>query len=201
MHYGILDIEMTCDGKQEDGKFIDDGRMKHSQREIISVGFLICDDMYKVKDKYDSIVKPAHNSYISNYCKNLTGITQKEVMCGKKCNNAFGVIEEMCMRYSVNYIFVFGDADKAGIRSTVRWNKKEGEKTNYLNSIEKKIIDVRPTILDALNYKEYQKGPGLSKIGELLKIKSKGRQHNALSDAILLYEICKKIDIQIENNN
>lgn len=35
---------MTCDGKQENGQFIDDGRMKCSQREIISVGFIVCDD-------------------------------------------------------------------------------------------------------------------------------------------------------------
>ena len=41
LHYGLLDIEMTCDGKQENGKFIDDGRMKRSQREIISVGFVV----------------------------------------------------------------------------------------------------------------------------------------------------------------
>lgn len=49
MHYGLLDIEMTCDGKQENGKFIDDGRMKRSQREIISVGFVVCDDKYNIK--------------------------------------------------------------------------------------------------------------------------------------------------------
>ena len=52
LHYGLLDIEMTCDGKQENGKFIDDGRMKRSQREIISVGFVVCDDKYNIKNRY-----------------------------------------------------------------------------------------------------------------------------------------------------
>ena len=33
----------------ENGKFIDDGRMKRSQREIISVGFVVCDDKYNIK--------------------------------------------------------------------------------------------------------------------------------------------------------
>lgn len=50
LHYGLLDIEMTCDGKQENGKFFDDGRMKRSQREIISVGFVVCDDKYNIKN-------------------------------------------------------------------------------------------------------------------------------------------------------
>ena len=57
LHYGLLDIEMTCDGKQENGKFIDDGRMKRSQREIISVGFVVCDDKYNIKNRYYSFVK------------------------------------------------------------------------------------------------------------------------------------------------
>lgn len=89
MFYGFLDIEMTCDGKQENGKFIDDGRMKHSQREIISVGFVVCDDKYNIKNSYSSFIKPVHSTKITDYCEKLTGITQSDVDHGKKCNNAF----------------------------------------------------------------------------------------------------------------
>lgn len=106
MHYGLLDIEMTCDGKQENGKFIDDGRMKRSQREIISVGFVVCDDKYNIKNRYYSFVKPLHNTTITTYCEKLTGITQADVNCGKKCNNAFRDINEMCKRYSIDYILI-----------------------------------------------------------------------------------------------
>ena len=37
-------MEMTCDGRREGDKFIDDGRMSRYQREIISVGFIVVDD-------------------------------------------------------------------------------------------------------------------------------------------------------------
>ena len=197
MNYGLLDIEMTCDGKQENGKFIDDGRMMHSQREIISVGFVVCDDEYNIKNRYSSIVKPVHNTIISDYCEQLTGITQNEVDHGKKSNNAFRDISEMCERYFVDYIFTFGSADKVGIEHSIQWNRKKKEKINYLIDISGKIIDVRQTILKSINCKNYKKSPSLSKIAEQLGIKRKGANHNALNDAMLLYKICKEIDVQV----
>ena len=197
LHYGLLDIEMTCDGKQENGKFIDDGRMKRSQREIISVGFVVCDDKYNIKNRYYSFVKPLHNTTITTYCEKLTGITQADVNCGKKCNNAFRDINEMCKRYSIDYIFTFGNADNLGIMYSAKWNRKEKEKVDNLYIIAKKIIDVRPTILKAINCKNYRKSPGLFKIAERLNVKIKGEQHNALNDAVLLYGVCRELNIQM----
>lgn len=197
LHYGLLDIEMTCDGKQENEKFIDDGRMKRSQREIISVGFVVCDDKYNIKNRYYSFVKPVHNTTITTYCEKLTGITQADVNCGKKCNNAFRDINEMCKRYSIDYIFTFGNADNLGIMYSAKWNRKEKEKVDNLYIIAKKIIDVRPTILKAINCKNYRKSPGLFKIAERLNVKIKGEQHNALNDAVLLYGVCRELNIQM----
>jgi len=195
--YGILDIEMTCDGKQENGKFIDDGRMKRSQREIISVGFVVCDDKYNIKNRYSSFVKPVSTTSITDYCENLTGITQNDVNHGKKCNNAFRDIREMCEKYSIDYIFTFGNADKDGIIVSAKWIKKKKEKVNNLYFISEKIIDVRPAILKGINYKNYRRSPSLSKIAEILSVKIKGKHHNALNDAILLYEICKELNVQV----
>ena len=197
MIYGLLDIEMTCDGKQEDGKFIDDGRMKHTQREIISVGFVVCDDKYNIKNRYSSFVKPVHNTIITDYCENLTGITQNDVDRGKKCNNAFRDIREMCKKYSVDYVFTFGNADKAGISTSAKWIRKKGDKVNNLYFISEKIIDVRPTILKGIDCKNYRRSPSLSKIAEKLEVKMKGKEHDALNDAVLLYKICRKLNIQV----
>lgn len=198
MIYGLLDVEMTCDGKQENGKFIDDGRMKHSQREIISVGFVVCDDKYNIKNRYSSFIKPVHNTIITDYCEKLTGITQGDVDRGKKCNNAFRDIREMCKRYYVDYIFTFGNADKSGIMSSVKWNRKAKERVDNLFVVSEKIIDVRPAILQGIDCKNYSRSPGLSKIAEKLDVKIKGEQHNALNDAVLLYTICRKLNIQVD---
>lgn len=196
MNYGFLDFEMTCDGKQKDGKFIDDGRMRCSQREIISVGFVVCDDKYNIKNKYSSFVKPVHITTITEYCKNLTGITQNNVDKGKKCNNAFRDVREMCNKYAVDYIFTFDSADKAAIKVSAKWNRKAQEKVNNLYPILEKIIDVRPEILKRIDCKNYRLS--LLKIAEKLEIKIKGEHHNALNDAVLLYMICKKLNIQLD---
>ena len=50
------------------------------------------------------------------YCMKLTGITQSDVGRGKKCNNAFRDIGELCKRYFVDYIFPFGNADKGALK-------------------------------------------------------------------------------------
>lgn len=197
MIYGILDIEMTCDGKQENGKFIDDGRMKRSQREIISVGFVVCDDKYNIKNRYSSFVKPVSTTSITDYCENLTGITQNDINHGKKCNNAFRDIRDMCEKYSIDYIFTFGNSDKDGIIISAKWIRKKKEKAGNLYFISEKIIDVRPTILKGINCKNYRRSPSLSKIAEMLQIKMKGRHHNALNDAVLLYKICKELNVQV----
>lgn len=197
MNYGLLDIEMTCDGKQENGKFIDDGRMKRSQREIISVGFVVCDDKYNIKNRYSSFIKPVHTTIITDYCEKLTGITQNDVDHGKKCNNAFRDIREMCKKYSVDYIFTFGNADKMGIIFSAKWNRKEKERVNNLFAISEKVIDVRPAILRGIDCKNYKRSPSLSRIAEMLEIKIKGAHHNALNDAVLLCKICRELDIQL----
>ena len=197
MIYGLLDIVMTCDGRQEDGKFIDDGRMKHAQREIISVGLVVCDDKYNIKNRYSSYVRPVHNTTITNYCEKLTGITQNDVDHGKKCNNAFHDIRKMCEKYSIDYIFTFGNADKDGIMISAKRIRKKREKVNNLYFVSEKIIDVRPAILRGINCKNYRKSPSLSKIAEELEVKIKGKHHDALNDAVLLYRICRKLNIQV----
>ena len=85
---------MTCDGKQDNGKFIDDVRMKRAQREIISVGFVVCDDKYNIKNRYSSFVKPVNNPTITDYCENLTGITQNDVNHGKSVIMLFAILEK-----------------------------------------------------------------------------------------------------------
>ena len=102
-----------------------------------------------------------------------------------------------CQLYLYNIIFTFGNADNLGIMYSAKWNRKEKEKVDNLYIIAKKIIDVRPTILKAINCKNYRKSPGLFKIAERLNVKIKGEQHNALNDAVLLYGVCRELNIQM----
>ena len=195
MNYGILDMEMTCDGRREGDKFIDDGRMSRYQREIISVGFIVVDDKYNIKNRYSTNIRPIHKPILTDYCKELTGITQADVDHGKKSNNAFRDLKDLCDRYSIDYVFVFGDFDEVAIKATAKWNKKAKEKTENLFVIKSKTVDVRPAIINAMGGQ--YKGMGLSKVADELGIKKKGDHHDAIDDAMLLFRVCKKLDIQM----
>lgn len=201
-NFGFLDFEMTCDGIQENGKFIDDNSMKRSEREIISVGLVICNEKYNIKRKYSTFIKPLHNTVLTDYCKNLTGITQNDVDHGKKCNNAFRDILEICKEYSVRYLFTFGNEDEKSISYSARWNRKAKEKIYNLHNVAIKIIDIRPSILNEISNKKIKtKGTGLSKIAANLNIEINGACHNSLNDAILLFEVCRKLDINLKKKN
>ena len=198
MNFGILDLEMTCDGRQEGKKFIDDGRLRHAEREIISVGFIVVDEKYAVKNSYASFVKPARNSVLSEYCKNLTGITQAEVDGGKICNDAFFDIAEMCRNFSVEIILTFDRFDKAGVINSAKFCKDANEPYENLNVIAQKIFDVKPIIRSAVS-NDNQKRLSLSKISQMLQIETDTAKHNALNDALLLRKICKRLKLKIRS--
>ena len=195
INFGILDVEMTCDGRQEGNKFIDNGRMKRSEREIISVGFIVVDNNYNIQRKYKSFVKPAHCTKLTEYCKNLTGIKQSDVDCGKKCNDAFFDIMKICAKYRAEIILTFGNADKAGIYSSAKFCKKAKEQVHSLYSVSSKIVDVRPIIIELLKLKKHKKNIGLFKIAELLKLKCNVKKHNAFNDVMILRKICNKLKL------
>ena len=197
MNFGILDLEMTCDGRQEGKKFIDDGRMRHYLREIISVGFIVADENFSVKENYQSFVKPARNSVLSEYCKNLTGITQSEIDGGKMCNEVFGDILKICPNFSVEIILTFDHFDKAGVINSARFCEEAKEPSKNIYIVAQKILDVKPIILSALN-NDNKKRLSLSKISQMLQVKNDAVKHNALNDALLLCKICKHVKLKIK---
>lgn len=175
---------------------IDDGRMNPFEREIISVGFVVIDENYNIKKKYTSYVKPIHRPILTDYCKELTGISQEDVDHAKKSNDVFRDINALCGKYSIDYVFAFGNFDEEIIKVTAKWNRKANERTSKLYPMLKKITDVRPAILKAIG-KSQRRSPGLRKIAEELGVKVKDEKHDALGDAMLLYRVCRKLNIQM----
>jgi len=183
---------MTCDGKKIKGKFIDDGRFKHSHREVISVGFVVVDKKYNIKAKYSSFIKPVHNPCLTQYCQELTGISQYNVDNGKKCNDAFKDIFSLCRKFNIKSILTFGTCDKMGLSTSIRWIKKNNrrEKVWAIAAIANMLIDVQPAIIKSVYPKGMKDSPGLKKIADKMEIMSNKSTHNALNDAILLASIC-----------
>jgi len=188
-YYGYMDMEMTCDGIQENGRFIDDGRFPLYEREIISVGLVIAGDNYEVQKKYHAFIKPVLHPAVSDYCRNLTGIQQKDVNNAEDCGVVFDEILQMCRRYSVSAIYVFGNGDVPAITNNARIRRKMNMDSRSMLTVRNKLIDIRPAILARMHLKK--RGNGLKRLAEYLNVECT-HQHNALYDAKMLMEICHK---------
>ncbi|WP_419923386.1 exonuclease domain-containing protein [Candidatus Poriferisodalis sp.] len=66
----VVDVEATC---------WDDLRHPHSEREIIEIGAVRLDDYYVEQSWFSQTVRPVRHRELSEFCTQLTGITQAEV--------------------------------------------------------------------------------------------------------------------------
>jgi inhibitor of KinA sporulation pathway (predicted exonuclease) len=68
MNYIIVDLEATC---EKDNKAF--------QNEIIEIGAVKMSQTPQVLDRFSSFVKPTLNPILSDFCKELTSITQEDI--------------------------------------------------------------------------------------------------------------------------
>jgi inhibitor of KinA sporulation pathway (predicted exonuclease) len=68
MYYLIIDLEATC--KQE--------RDRNFQTEIIEIGAVLVKDK-QIISEFNQFVRPTENRTLTDFCKNLTSITQEQV--------------------------------------------------------------------------------------------------------------------------
>ena len=76
----VLDFEATCQDENSSQK------KQGDVNEIIEFPSVVIDISVsppKIVDEIQQFVKPAYNPKLSNFCKNLTSITQQQVDSGK----------------------------------------------------------------------------------------------------------------------
>lgn len=66
--YLIIDLEATCWENQ-----------RKDISEIIEIGAVLLDDYYKILSEFQAFVKPISSTVLSEFCKNLTSITQEDI--------------------------------------------------------------------------------------------------------------------------
>ncbi len=68
MNYIIVDLEATCWNPKG-----------HYQNEIIEIGAVMVDEDQDIISEFEQFVKPKLNPQLSDFCKELTSITQEDV--------------------------------------------------------------------------------------------------------------------------
>lgn len=75
MNYVVCDLELTCWG--DDQPQLRD--LQWDVSEIIEIGAVKLDDQYQVIDEFDTFVCPVRFPDLTDFCKQLTGISQYQV--------------------------------------------------------------------------------------------------------------------------
>ena len=162
--YIIIDLEATCWENSHKG-----------ESEIIEIGAVIVDTYYKILGKYQTFIKPTKNPVLSQYCKDLTSISQKEVDDAE----IFPVVFE-------NFINWTNENVKCNIESIIfcswgYYDKRQLMKDCVFHSIKYPFSNHRSLKHEFAKQRKI-KPVGMKRALQMCEIKLKGTHHRALDD-------------------
>jgi len=168
-----LDFEATC-------------WENSSQHEIIEFPSVVVDvKNRKIIDRIEQFVRPKNNVILSEFCKNLTHITQEQVNNGITFKQAFTNHFNFVQKYP-NHIFVTcGDWDLLTMLPSDCFENKVKISKTY-----KEWINIKHPFKHM--YKMYN-GASMDKMLKRLNMTFEGSPHRGIDDAHNLARICIKM--------
>lgn len=162
----VVDLEATCDTY---------GVLQRSDMETIEIGAVkINHDGYYQTDSYCSFIRPVLNPVLSDYCKNLTSITQEDVNSAKEFRHAFG-----------DFISWIGDVDDYEFCSWGDFDWIQLEIDCSRSNVKCSIPSIRRNLKEEFSEKigrskRYGMKSALSKCG----LRLSGTHHRGIDDAL-----------------
>ena len=180
--YVILDLEWTSWRGNYFGKSLFFHKRKAWQKqEIIQIGAIKFDKNYKIINKLNIYVKPIFNPILSDYIKNLTGISQKKLeKTGMTFAQSYKIVKKFCKGTK---IFSNGD-DNFIMKINLDYNNLIDRKLNIISI--RKILNMK--------YKIPKKFLLSSVIHTFFGYKlKKNKMHNAMYDCLNVLKALKKV--------
>lgn len=179
----VFDIEKTCWMETE---------ADLHQSEIIEIGAVKLDGNLDTISTFSELIKPSFNAKLSDYCRNLTHISQKEVDNAESLNVVVKSFEEWIGTDTEN-IYSWGLQDKNQVIDEVSLKGFHG---NIIKLMEERYIDMQQQFMN-LNGIRNVKPYGLKRVLCLIGEDFDGKSHRALSDSKNCIPVLKTI---IEKN-
>lgn len=174
MRYCIVDLEATCWERNDP---------KRQPHEIIEIGAVILDENYNYIKEFTQFVKPLDNLILTEYCTDLTSITQKDIDSAPTLAVAISRLKEWVGSFEDVVFCSWGYFDKEQLLYECS-----------LNSIDYPFND------DHINIKvrfskimERSRRVSLKKALRILDIQFEGTQHRAIFDALMTSKVFKVI--------
>ncbi len=163
-HHLIIDLEATCCKQRT---------IKREAMEIIEIGAVVVDaKTLEVVDEYTTFIKPILNPVLTDFCKELTTITQDDVNKAKGYKEAIEAFKRWSSQYE-DYLFCsWGDYDKNQFLLDSKLHK-----VDYPFSEEH--LNIKKAFAKAQNIKPC----GLDRALEHVGLALEGTHHRGIDDA------------------
>lgn len=175
MNYIILDLEATCDKGQFDNEIIEIGAIKLNQNlEEVS--------------RFNKFIKPKENPILTDFCKELTSITQEQVDTAEYFET---VIKEFQEWLGEDYFLCsWGFYDK---NQFIKDCQRYKIATNWLDN----HISIKH---QHQNIFKLRKGVGVVRALDMMGLVFEGTHHRGIDDTINITKIFRSIFNRLEFN-
>lgn len=200
MNYIILDLEATCYDKN-------DLQSKSKQSEIIEIGAVKLNEKLEIISRFESFVKPKNDPVLSDFCKDLTRITQKDI---DDADSFSEVIEDFKSWIGSNYILCsWGFYDKNQFIKDCVLHGLDYEWVERHISIKHQFMEMEIFKESSIYKKQVKKkrrpSAGMMTALNILGIEHKGIHHRGIDDAEnianIFVSIFKDLQFPITLNN
>ena len=173
MNFIIFDLEATCW----------EGRPDNKAQEIIEIGAVRLNRFGEVDDTFSRMVRPVINPTLSLFCRQLTGIDQREVDRGNTFPKVIDEFQDWADIFYEEYLLCsWGNFDRRMLVQDCKLHALEHEWALEHINLKQQYKEVR----------NLKKARGLKSAVEREGFEFEGRAHRALDDAKNLAKIFNK---------
>ncbi|MEM7556321.1 MAG: 3'-5' exonuclease, partial [Cyanobacteria bacterium P01_A01_bin.84] len=162
--YLIIDLEATCSN---------DKSIRSNQMEMIEIGAVMLNTYtWEIDAEFQQFIQPIINPILTNFCTELTSITQKDIDTAPKFPEAMSNFKEWLISFP-DYIFCsWGEYDRRQFRQDCKLHNLENPFSEHIN-IKKKFSE----------YLKTSRPFGMKGALDYLGMELKGRHHRGIDDA------------------
>ena len=181
--YIIFDLEATCWEEKND-----------KVKEVIEIGAVKVDKNLEIVDTFSQFVKPIINPKLTDFCKSLTSIKQKDMDDAKYFNEAIKNFEDWILSSGKTAKLIsWGHYDKKQIleESTIK---------NYLGKITE-LLENHISLKHEFARIRKERTYGMKKALGKLNLPLEGTHHRGIDDAKNIAKIFRVIFSELKSNN
>ena len=164
-YYLVLDLEATC---------CDQGTINREHMEIIEIGaVMVAPKNLTIIDEFQTFIKPVRHPILTEFCKSLTSISQKQVDLAPTYPEAIALLKTWLSGYSNGVFGSWGDYDR-----------KQFQQDSHFHKVPFPIAYPHVNLKQSFTEQQgLRKRYGMAKALQLAGLPLEGTHHRGIDDA------------------